>query len=181
MSVTANPLSILVLLFVLSCCAMDMWSRRIPNFLTVPAAIAGIAFNWYLRGAYGLLMSGAGVVVAVVVLLGPFAMGGIGGGDVKMMGAVGSLLGPQLVLPALVIGITIGGVVMVVHLLRIGRLGEKLSSIYRMLVAATLTKSVEPLRVSPGAAETVALPYSIPLALGTIAVIAAHRYMESLS
>ena len=80
-------------------------------------------------GTAGLLDSLAGLGVTVGVLLWPFAMGGIGGGDVKMMGAIGALLGPRLSLMGLGAGVILGGAAMVWHLARQGRLREKLMGI----------------------------------------------------
>lgn len=97
-----------------------------------------------------------------------------------MMGAVGALMGPKLASYALLSGLIIGGFVMLAHLARIGRLRGKLVSTYRMFAAALLTGSTEPLRLSRQGGETVSLPYSIPLALGTLAVLTAHNLADSL-
>jgi hypothetical protein len=61
----------------------------------------------------------------------------------------------------------------VVHLARISRLREKLGTLGRMVGNAVLSASVEPLRVSAQAEGAVALPYSLPLGLGTLGVIVA--------
>src|SRR2546425_5723894 len=94
MSVPA-PLFATVLGFVAICMASDLRTRRIPNAITGPAILAGAAFNVLYGGRAGLAASVAGLGIAIGVLLAQFAAGGIGGGDVKMMGAVGALLGPH--------------------------------------------------------------------------------------
>jgi len=101
----------------------------------------------------------------------PFALGGIGGGDVKMMGAIGALLGPRFAVASLAVGMVLGGVVMVVHLARCGRLREKLARTRTMLVDAASAHSVDPLRVTATAPDAVALPYSVPLGLGALGVL----------
>jgi Flp pilus assembly protein protease CpaA len=60
--------------------------------------------NATFAGWSGLHTSLAGLGLAFAILIGPFAAGGIGAGDVKMMAAVGALLGPRLVLFSLVLG-----------------------------------------------------------------------------
>jgi prepilin peptidase CpaA len=166
------PIVVTVLVFVALCVVVDVRTRRIPNILSGTAVLAGLALNALHFGFGGLLGSVGGLVATVGVLLFPFALGGIGGGDVKMMGAVGALLGPRLALEGLAAGVIVGGAVMIVHLLRRGRLREKLDALRAMLTAAVLTRSLDPLHVRPDDSGAIALPYSLPLGLGTVTVLA---------
>jgi prepilin peptidase CpaA len=159
-------------LFVAMCIASDFRTRRIPNVLTGPVILIGFALNTWNAGWAGAQTSAAGFGLAIALLLGPFATGGIGGGDVKMMGAVGALLGPRLVLLSLVVGLILGGVFAVVHLARIARLREKLDNLRRMLVNAALAVSHKPLQISADTPGAVTLPYSLPLGLGVLCVLA---------
>jgi prepilin peptidase CpaA len=168
-------------IFLLTCCITDFRIRRIPNVVSVSAILVGTGLNGYLFGLSGVVSSVVGLFLMLALLLGPFALGGIGGGDVKMMGAVGALTGPTVAGLSLTAGLLIGGVVMVVHLARIGRLREKCLSTYRILVAALLTRSAEPLRLSGQGAESVSLPYSIPLALGTLCALTVNAFLGKSS
>ena len=159
-----------VVVFTCFCAVVDLRTRRIPNALTGAALITGLSINFILFGFTGLLNSLSGLVILTAVLFTPFALGGIGGGDVKMMAAVGALLGPRLGLASLCAGVIIGGVVMAAHLLRQGQLVATLARIKNMLVAAIGAGSVEPLRVSSMTSNAIALPYSVPLGLGTLLV-----------
>src|SRR5262245_33078473 len=114
-----------VVVFVAVCVITDVRMRRIPNVISFAAVILVITLNTAYMGTIGLLNSLAGLGAMIGVLLWPFAMGGIGGGDVKMMGAVGALLGPRLTLMGLGVGVILGGATMVWHLARQGRLREK--------------------------------------------------------
>lgn len=89
-----------------------------------------------------------------------------------MMGAIGALLGPRLALMGLGAGVILGGAVMVWHLARQGRLREKVMGTATMFQAAALTRSLDPLRVSAADQGAIALPYSVPLGLGTLAALA---------
>jgi prepilin peptidase CpaA len=160
------------LLFVAACVASDVRTLRIPNRLTAPAMIAGLALNAWYSGADGLVASLAGLALGILLMAGPFVLGGIGGGDVKMMGAVGALLGPRLLLWSMGAGMIVGGVLMVAHLIRVARLGETLARLRRMIARAVRVRSLEPLRVSPDGGDAIVLPYSLPLGLGTLGVIA---------
>ena len=165
------PLFATVLAFVTLCMASDLRTRRIPNALTGPAILAGAALNVLYGGRAGLTASLLGLGMGLGALLAPFAAGGIGGGDVKMMGAVGALLGPHRTLVSLATGLVLGGLVMVVHLARQGRLREKLLATAVMIGGAAAERSIEPLTLSADAPGAVSLPYSVPLGLGTLAAL----------
>ena len=172
------PLLIYVILtiFVVTCCVVDVRTRRIPNAISGPAVVAGVILNTMSYGLPGLGWSLAGVAVIIAILLAPFALGGLGGGDVKMMAAVGAFLGPRLALYGLLVGMILGGIVMMVHLARIGRLAEKIGALHTMVVNAALLRSVDPLRMAANDPVAISLPYSVPLGLGAAVVVAASLW-----
>ncbi len=167
--------------FVLACCVVDIRTRRIPNAISGAAVVTGTFLNTLYHGGPGLLSSLCGTALMTALLLAPFALRGLGGGDVKMMAAVGAFLGPRLAASGLIIGMMIGGIVMAAHLARRGRLGEKVVALGRMLQLAALERSVAPLHIAADDASTVSLPYSIPLGLGTAAVVVAAALGNSTS
>src|SRR5882672_9840884 len=63
------------LLFVASCVLNDVQTLRIPNKLTAPAMIAGLALNACYAGWGGVQTSLAGFGLATILLFGPFALG----------------------------------------------------------------------------------------------------------
>src|SRR5262245_58808805 len=136
--------------------------------------LTGLALATATHGVAGFTASASGLLLAIGLLIVPFALGGIGGGDVKMMAAVGALVGPEALLASLLAGMILGGLVAVGVLWRRGRLGEKWHAIGAMLRSAFLTWSLEPLRAPAPGEDTVALPYSVPLALGTIFALSLH-------
>src|SRR5262249_15887536 len=126
------------LAFVALCVTSDVSTRRIPNLLCGIGMLAGLVLNTIYFGSGGLVASGGllgrggGLIVTGGVLLFPFGMGGIGGGDVKMMGAIGALLGAHSGFVALLVGLTFGGALMAVHLARRRRLGQTLLTVGTM-------------------------------------------------
>ena len=174
-SSTSMPRITFAILFVFLACsvAFDVRVRRIPNVVSGPGAVAGIVLNALHAGALGVVGSVTGAALMIVLLVLPFAAGGIGGGDVKMMGAVGAFVGPRLAVMGLLIGVILGGAIMIVHLARLGRLRDKLASLAEMVTVAAGTRSVRPLMVRSDGEAVIALPYSIPLALGTMAAVVA--------
>ncbi|WP_417847490.1 A24 family peptidase [Thalassoglobus sp.] len=76
----------------------DFRENRIPNWLTLSAIPVGIAWNTWMGGFAGFQMSLAGFAVGFGILFILFATGGGGGGDVKLMGALGAWVGVQTII-----------------------------------------------------------------------------------
>jgi prepilin peptidase CpaA len=76
-------------------CVCDLRTRRIPNVLTLGAATAGLAYHVFTGGLEGLGQSVLGWVVGVLMFIVPFALRGLGGGDVKLVAALGAWIGPS--------------------------------------------------------------------------------------
>ena len=74
-------------------CVCDLRSRRIPNVLTFGAAAAAFAYHLTTGGVGALGQSALGWLVGVLVFIVPFALGGLGGGDVKLVAALGAWIG----------------------------------------------------------------------------------------
>ncbi|HXG50512.1 MAG TPA: A24 family peptidase [candidate division Zixibacteria bacterium] len=70
----------------------DLKERRIPNWLIAFALLGGLMVNGLGLGV-GLSNSLLGFGAAIVVLIVPFGLGWLGAGDVKLLAAVGSILG----------------------------------------------------------------------------------------
>ncbi len=96
---------------------MDFWQRRIPNLLTLAAALCGIGINLAWKGVPGLLFSLKGLALGAGILLVPFALHWIGGGDLKTLAALGSFGGPVLAWTTFLAGSTLAGMLAVVLLL----------------------------------------------------------------
>ena len=71
----------------------DLRARRIPNWLTVTGLVTAIVFHGATAGWDGLKFSLGGFAVGFGVLFVLWVIGGGGGGDVKLMGAIGAWMG----------------------------------------------------------------------------------------
>ena len=112
----------------------DLSTRRIPNLLTFGAALAALVVHSYMAGWSGLALTTGGWLVGIVVFFPIFALGGMGGGDVKLLGALGAWLGPATVIwVALFSGIA-GGVLGLVVALSTGYAGRAFRNIWSLLL-----------------------------------------------
>ena len=75
-------------------CISDLRSRRIPNVLTFGAAAGAFGYHLATGGVGALGQSALGWLVGLLVFIVPFALRGLGGGDVKLVAALGAWLGP---------------------------------------------------------------------------------------
>jgi prepilin peptidase CpaA len=73
----------------------DILTFRIPNWLTYSTLAVGIAYFSVAKGYEGFLFSLGGAAAGLGLLTLPYIIGGTGAGDVKLLGAVGSFLGPK--------------------------------------------------------------------------------------
>jgi prepilin peptidase CpaA len=97
---------------VIGCAAAldDLRRRQVSNWITVPAAAAGLGAWSILAGFSGLLFSIEGLLVGFGSFLLLYIFGGMGGGDLKLMAGFGALLGPSSTLVAVCLSLTAGGI-----------------------------------------------------------------------
>ena len=112
----ALPALVVLGLMLIIAVYMELKERRIPNWLTFSGIGAGLAIG-LLRGGEAMWSSGGGLAIGFGFLFVFYLFGGVGGGDVKLMGASGALLGTSLILPAMMYTAVLGallGVMMVI-------------------------------------------------------------------
>jgi len=91
----------------------DVRTRKIPNHITFPAMLLGLATHLAFGGPQDLVASLAGIAVALALIPG-WLMRWMGAGDVKLMAAAGAWLAwPQAGI-ALLASLVAGGVISVI-------------------------------------------------------------------
>lgn len=88
--------------FTLVAAVMDYRTRRLPNKLTVPFFFVGIVYQLAFNGVPGLIDGAQAFGAGFGTLLALWIVGGGGGGDVKMMGAISVWLGFEITLLTLI-------------------------------------------------------------------------------
>ena len=90
----------IALVFGIAAIVEDLRSRQIPNWIPVAALIAGLAWNITAHGWRGGVSSLLGALAGLAVFLVFYILGGMGGGDIKLMGGFGAVIGIQHVVAA---------------------------------------------------------------------------------
>lgn len=89
----------------------DMRTRKIPNWLTYGSLLAAFAVRLAVSGWPGLKLGLLGMMVGAAILIVFFLLGGMGGGDVKLMAAVGAWVGGGRILEILAAAAVSGAVI----------------------------------------------------------------------
>ena len=145
----------------------DWRSRRIPNWLTVPALLLGIAANSLALGWSGAKESLLGAGLGLGLLL-PFVLiRSLGGGDWKLVGALGAFLGPPRLIAVLVVTIFVAGAMAVVLVVWKRRVGHTLRNLGRML-AALFTLHLPGPEVSLDNPESLKVPFGVAVAVAVV-------------
>lgn len=172
--------------FTLVAALCDLWTKRLPNALTVTGLATAIGYHvltgaidrgWAGAGS-GLLFSLGGFTTGFGILLVLWLIGGGGGGDVKLMGALGAWLGATLTLNVFLVSsffVAVGSVsILVLQMLRRGY-----SYVHRRyLSTAQITPSGSKRKREAEKLERAwrlrrrVLPYAVPVALSTWVVLA---------
>ncbi len=157
-----------ILMILVIAVAWDLRSLRIPNAITAPAALAGIGYHVTTAGLPGLKSSVLGLLMGLAILLIPFLLGGLGGGDVKLLAALGAWLGPRGILFAALYGGLAGGLLALGVMVATGEGAFKfMKTIYDDVVYFVSFGERPPL-AERGKRR---IPYSLAIAAGTLGFI----------
>lgn len=160
----------------------DYRFRRIPNWLTLSGVLLGIGLNsflnvtglhWYSGYDWRSALAGMGLAFAVYFPL--YLLRGMGAGDVKLMAAIGAIVGPSNWFGIFVLSNILGGLIAVVLLLLKGRARRTLSNVGYMLnelvhLRPPYARREELDLKSP---KAVTMPHGLAIAIGSFVFLAA--------
>ncbi|HWB86992.1 MAG TPA: A24 family peptidase [Bryobacteraceae bacterium] len=168
-------IEVVLLALVLGAAVYDVRYRRIPNWLTVSGAAVGVALNTFLGfGWSGLRFSLVGLLVAFGVYLVLYVLHAMGAGDVKLMAAVGSMVGWANWVGIFIITALLGGVMALILVVAKHRLQKTIFNVGFILAEMKQGRpaylSREELDVkSP---KSVGLPHGAVIAIGSLFFLA---------
>ena len=151
----------------------DVRYRRIPNVLVLTAFVAGLLINSAFGGLHGLKLSLLGFALAFFPMLLLHIFGAMGAGDVKLMGAVGSILGVSLMPVTLILVVMIGAVLAVYTMLRAGTVLSTLHGVLRIFVGILPGWEMPRFAMAPDRRHTI--PYGVAIMVGSLISAALFR------
>ena len=149
----------------------DLRGRIIPNWLTYGGISAGLGFRIAIAGWTAFKIGFLGLLIGGGFFYLLFLLGGMGGGDVKLMAAVASWAGTLQTIHILTIAALAGGVLAIVSMIRHKQVLSVMENSLELL-RHHLANGLEPhplLNVrQPG---TLQIPYGLAIAVGTVVCV----------
>jgi prepilin peptidase CpaA len=168
-----NPMLVneIVVVVAVGACAFDLTTRRIPNLLTLGAALVAIVFHASTGGVSSLLAAVGGWLLGIALFFPFFALKGLGGGDVKLLGAFGAWLGPLAVFHVGLYSAMAGGVLGLLVALRAGYVVRALKNL-EFLGTYWSTVGLQPVEgMTLDAPNTPRLAYAVPMLAGLLVTL----------
>ena len=166
-------------ILVITAAVYDLKYRRIPNWLTLGGALAGLVLNGIAGpGLAGALFSLKGLAVGFGLYFALYALHAMGAGDVKLMGAVGALVGWHVWLIVFLCTALLGGAAALVLAAARKRLGSTfwnlgfILSEARNLRPAYLGKE----ELDVNSSKSLGLPHGAVIAVGAACAMCLQAY-----
>jgi prepilin peptidase CpaA len=148
--------------------AQDLKQGKISNRLTLPAVLLAVTLHTGQDGIDGLFFSLAGFGTGLGLLLVFYFMGGMGAGDVKLMGAVGSFLGAKATFGAFIFVALAGGIYsLAILLIRRDIFKGFFSEKLLILSSMVMLRQYVPIQTE-SSGQRPRLKYGLAIAFGTI-------------
>lgn len=146
----------------------DATTHRIPNKITV----TGFALALLLRAPLGLdaLLQGlAGAGIALVPAVVFYALGAIGGGDVKLLAGVGAFFGSAHIVGALALTAVLGAAFALGSVISRGLLGLLFFNTLDLVKSlVSLGGSGHRAKLDSSAGSALTIPYGVPIAVAAL-------------
>jgi prepilin peptidase CpaA len=147
---------------------LDWRSRRIPNWLTVPALLFGLGFHALTEGWPGAKDALVGAGLGLGLLLPLVLARGLGAGDWKLMGALGAFLGRDQFIAVLLGTVLVAGIMAVTEMLRRKRVIETLKNLWVLfLILVTFGHRGARGQITLDNRGLMALPFGVAAAVST--------------
>jgi len=160
-------------------CWKDCRTRKLPNAWTFALALLAFAIRFAGGGVGGLVDGALGGLACGAFLMLPFMMRAAGGGDVKMLFAVGVLAGLRLCAAELlfvsVIGLAVAVFMMLSRRVSLARIKHGFRCVFDWRYDRAAGRAALP-SVSD---ERVRVPFGVAIALGTVATLVYAAYLEA--
>lgn len=145
----------------LACACTDLARGRIYNVVTLPVLGLGLVFSAWTDGWTGARDSVAAALLGLALYGWMFRIGVMGGGDVKLLMALGSWGGPRFTIETAFLALMLGGALALV-LLAVKR---RLVDFVRRMRRFVLSLAVRELEIeTPTIDRKLTMPYGVPIA-----------------
>ncbi|HYO09411.1 MAG TPA: A24 family peptidase [Tepidisphaeraceae bacterium] len=163
----------------LLCCAalIDVRSRRIPNWVTFSLVLSGLAQSVAFNGAVSTPGQAIlGLCAGFALPFAMFAIGALGGGDVKLLAGIGAWFGASAVLQVFCLEAAVGMTMVLAQAASQGRLNAlfRNSAVLAVNLAHVSDVGVDHVRATGQASKSIdrPLPYAVPVLIAVLILLA---------
>ena len=153
----------------------DLCTRRIRNWLTFSLILTGIFQSSFGSLAIGPAQAGLGLSVGFALTVVLFAMGALGGGDVKLLAGVGAWLGPWVVFEVFCVAAVVGMLIVVGQAIVQGRLRvlSRNSAVLAINLVHVGDVGLEHTKATGQSCRSVdkPLPYAVPVLIAVMTIL----------
>lgn len=149
----------------------DIRSSRIPNALTGSSIVIGLLLHLILGGWSQLAFAILSGLIGGGLFLFFFLMGGMGAGDVKLMAAVGALVGLGSLSRVLIATVVVGGALAILLALSRGKLRQTITNVAALAVHYQENGLRRHDELSLENVRTLRMPYAVPIAGGCMVAL----------
>jgi len=161
-------LDILILVVIAVSLYTDLRHNKIYNWVVAPGTGLALAYHLYTGGPLELWWGIKGLLLGLALLFIPFALGGIGAGDVKLLGFIGACGGPGFVWLTFLAAALAGGLLSLIILIRNGRLQSSLKAVWYTLFSFLGLAPRVNMFGTLETQNTAAFPYGVAITAGTV-------------
>lgn len=171
MTTTLHLTNLGLAVMVTTAAVWDVRTRRVPNWLVVSGLLAALLAqcleHGVLAGSWAWLL---GTATGLGLFLGIYLLGGMGAGDVKLMGAVGAFMAPAGALHVAIVSFMVGGALALAMMLVRGNAHRTFANVSALLLSLPFggkaTAAGHDMKD-----RTTQVPYAVAIALGTLLVM----------
>jgi len=147
---------------------IDIQQHRIPNWLTYPGMVLGFGLRTVLFGWKGLLGGVGGWLLGGAIMFLFYVVRAMGAGDVKLMAAIGALVGPSELTTVLLATGIFGGLLAIAYAIYRGRMVSTLKNVGAVLRFHAWAGAQAHPELNLDNPSALRMPYGLAIALGTL-------------
>jgi len=152
----------------LAASVLDVQQHRIPNWINYPTMVGGVLLRIYFYGWHGLLTALGGILVAGGLVFVFYAVHALGGGAVKLLAALGAMVGPYDAINILLATGIAGGILALVYSAYRGRIRATLANVGSLMSFHAWAGLRSHPDLNLDNPEALRMPYGLAIAAGTL-------------
>ena len=149
---------------------LDCRLKKIPNVMILAMALTGLGFNVITGGPHGLFQSILGFMLGLILMFLPFCLGGMGGGDVKLMAAIGAFVGPSTLLYVFLASALFGALLSLMAIARERAWQRTFTSLKNRIWHVALTQKLVPESDVKFTSHPIKIPYALAMSSGYLCI-----------